>query len=354
MPSQKSKERKPSLTMYEIARLAGVSQSTVSRVLSGNTRVAPDKLAAVLEVIERLNFRPNLSAQGLVSGRTFQIGVLTRHLGSPFFGEMLRGMAKGMEGSSYHPVIGLGSENPREDRNALDLLLARRVDGVILQAPQILQQSSYDHIRELADEIPLIIVGAQISGLEKQCVTVNNFKGGYLATSHLIEKGHTIIAHVTGSLSVEDAIQRRKGYCQALVDYGLEVIPDLIVEGDFSEMSGLQAMDTLLERRGTYPFSAVFAANDQTAVGTRLTLYYRRIAVPEDISIIGFDDLLGTQYMIPPLTTVRQPVYSMGLMASQALLAMLADQPVHLPEFPLELILRQSVAIHNGASRGAS
>src|SRR5258705_12281426 len=100
-----SHKRKPPLTMSEIGRLAGVSQSTVSRVLTGTTPVAPDKQAAVLEVIERLNFHPNVSAQSLVHGRTFQIGVLTRHLGSPFFAEMLRGMAKGMEGTSYHPVI---------------------------------------------------------------------------------------------------------------------------------------------------------------------------------------------------------------------------------------------------------
>src|SRR6266700_5009434 len=119
MSSQKSGNRKPNITMSEIARLAGVSQSTVLRVLSGTTPVAPDKQAQVLEVIERLNFRPNLAAQGLVNGKTFQIGVLTRHLGSPFFSEMLRGMSRAMEGTNYHPVIGLGSDIPREDRNAL-------------------------------------------------------------------------------------------------------------------------------------------------------------------------------------------------------------------------------------------
>jgi LacI family transcriptional regulator len=331
--------------MSEIARLAGVSQSTVSRVMSGTTPVAPEKQAAVLEVIERLNFRPNLAAQGLVNGKTFQIGVLTRHLGSPFFGEMLRGMSKAMEGSSYHPVIGLGSEIPREDRNALDLLLSRRVDGIIVQAPQSSPQANYGYLCELAEETPLIIVGAQIPGLEKQCVSVNNFNGGYLATSHLIEKGHTSIAHITGKLTIEDAVQRREGYCQALIDHGLEVVPELIVEGDFSEASGVQGVDTLLEKRAVYPFTAIFVANDQTALGVRLALYYRRIAVPEDISLVGFDDLTDTQYMIPPLTTIRQPIYYMGLMACQAMLAILAGKQVHLPEFPLELVPRQSVAI---------
>lgn len=331
--------------MSEIAQMAGVSQSTVSRVLTGTTPVAPDKQAAVLEVIERLNFHPNVSAQSLVHGRTFQIGVLTRHLGSPFFNEMLRGMAKGMEGTSYHPVIGLGSEIPREDRLALDLLLARRVDGLLLQAPQNSPQVNFDYLLELAEHTPLIIIGTRIPGLEKQCVSIKNFNGGYIATSHLIEKGHKFIAHITGRMPVEDSVERRDGYCQALIDNGLEVVPELIIEGDFSENSGTQGMDTLLARREQFPFTAVFAANDQIAVGVRLALYYRRIIVPDEISLVGFDDLPGTQYMIPPLTTIRQPVYYMGLIASQALLAMVAGKEVQLPEFPLELVSRQSVAI---------
>ncbi len=331
--------------MSEIGRLAGVSQSTVSRVLSGTTPVAPDKQAAVLEVIEQHNFRPNIVAQGLVHGRTFQIGVLTRHLGSPFFGEILRGIAKAMEETNYHPVFSLGSENPSEDRKALDVLLARRVDGIILQAPQAVNKMNDEFIRGLAEELPLIVIGRQIPGLEKQCVIVKNFEGAYLATSHIIAKGHRAIAHITGTLWIEDAAQRREGYTQALRDAGLEVIPELIIEGDFTEVSGAQAVDVLLSRREAFPFSAIFAGNDQMAIGARLALYHRRIGVPEDISLVGFDDLLGTQYMIPPLTTIRQPIFYMGLMATQSLLALLSGEPFHLPAFPLELVIRQSVGL---------
>ena len=332
--------------MSEIAQLAGVSQSTVSRVLSGTTPVAPDKQAAVLKIIEQYNFRPNVAAQGLVNGRTFQIGVLTRHLGSPFFGEMLRGIAKAVEDTNYHPVISLGSENPNEDRKALDLLLARRVDGIIIQASQAAHPSNDEYLRTLAEEVPIIVVGRQIPGLEKQCMIVKNFDGAYLATSHLIAKGHRSIAHITGLVWVEDTVLRRDGYCQALRDNGLEIVPDLIIEGDFTESSGAQAVDTLLSRRDAFPFSAIFASNDQMAIGARLALYHRRISVPEDVSLVGFDDLLGTQYMIPPLTTIRQPVFYMGLMAIQALLAVLNGESLHLPAFPLELVIRQSVAIH--------
>src|SRR5438132_7413744 len=129
----KQKDRKQAVTMYEIARLAGVSQSTVSRVLNGKTPVAPDKQAAVLEVMERLNYHPNTAAQELVSGRTSTIGILTRDLGSPFFGEMLSGTAKGMQDSNYYPVIGFGGDTSIQEQRALELLVARRVDGLIIQ-----------------------------------------------------------------------------------------------------------------------------------------------------------------------------------------------------------------------------
>ncbi len=334
-------KRKQSVTMHEIARLAGVSQSTVSRVFNGNRSVAPEKQAAVLEVMERLNYRPNLTAQGLVSGKTSTIGVLTRHLGSPFFGEILRGIGHTIQHSSYHPVIGLGSDNLNEELKALDLLLARRVDGLILQ---ISREVTDDYLRELAMDIPLVIIGRAVAGLEGQCVCIKNQNGAYEATSYLIEKGHQLIAHVSGKASVRDAIARQEGYRQALLDNGLEFHPELMVEGDFTEMSGAMALDKLMTRRNKYPFTAIFAANDQMAAGVRLGLFHRGIAVPDEISLVGFDDMPSSEYMIPPLTTVRQPSYYMGLMAAQALLALLNGERFSLPEFPLELIVRQSVA----------
>src|SRR5262249_50675029 len=172
-----------------------------------------------------------------------------------------------------------------------------------------------------------------------------NFKGAYLATSYLIEKGHRSIAHISGQLTVADAVERRDGYCKALIDHGLEVNAELIVEGDFSESSGLLGAEKLLSRRKKHPFTAIFAANDKMAMTARLVLYNRDIAVPEEISILGFDDISASQYMVPPLTTMRQPAYYMGLAAAQAVLAMVAGEQVHLPEFPLELVVRQSVAI---------
>ena len=338
----KHKERKSSPTMHEIARLAGVSQSTVSRVLNGNTAVAPEKYTAVMEVVERLNYRPNVAAQGLAQGKTLGIGVLTRMFGSPFYGELLRGIGDGLRGSFYYPVISMGGDLGNEDYVALDMLLSRRVDALIILYSTHLTDA---YMHEIAQHTPLIVVGRQVPGLEPYCVYLNNQAGAYTATSYLISKGHSRIAHITGSLYAVDGIARRDGYIQALTDYGIEVDPDLIVEGDFGETSGILGVDSLLSKRNSHPFTAIFVGNDQSALGARLALYQRQIEVPGDISLMGFDDVGGAQYMTPPLTTIRQPLYYMGLMAAKLAIAAIVGDNFPLPEFPLELVVRQSVAI---------
>jgi LacI family transcriptional regulator len=349
MKERKPKERKLPPTMHEIARLAGVSQSTVSRVLSGNTAVAPEKYAAVMEVVERLNYRPNVAAQGLVQGKTLAVGILARQLGSPFYGELVRGVTVGLQGSDYYPVISMGGEIGNADYTALDMLLTRRVDALILLYSMRLTD---EYIQEIAEHTPVIIVGRQVSALGKNCVCVNNQAGAYAATSYLINKGHTGIAHITGDQTMPDGISRQAGYVQALIDHGIEVDPELIIEGDFTESSGALGVDRLLSIRESHPFSAIFAGNDQTALGARLALFHRQIDVPGDISLIGFDDISSSQYMTPPLTTIRQPVYYMGLMAAKAVLAALIGSEFSLPEFPAELIVRQSVTFaRNTANR---
>ncbi len=347
----KNKDRKSVPTMYEIARLAGVSQSTVSRVLNGNVAVAPEKYAAVMEVVERLNYRPNIAAKGLAHGKTLTIGILARMLGSPFHGELLRGIEAGLHGSGYYPVIALGGDLANEDEAAIDMLMARQVDALIVLYSD---QLSDTYLLEVAKELPLVIVGRQVPGLEQHCLCVNNRFGAYTATAYLISKGHTGIAHITGSLNAPDGAARREGYIQALIEHGLSVDPALIVEGDFGESSGVLGVNELLAVRSAHPFTAILVGNDQSAFGARLALYQRHIDVPNDISLIGFDDISGAQYMTPPLTTVRQPLYLMGMMAAKKVIAALAGEKAAMPDFPLELVIRQSVAIVGRPGSAAS
>lgn len=325
-------------TVSDIARLAKVSPSTVSRVLTGNSPVHPAKSAAVLAAIERLNFRPNLTARALARGKSMVIGILTQSMASQFYGELAQGIEEGLAGSGYQCVFASGHWERSEEQAALDLLLARQVDGLILLGGE----HPDAELRAINAQIPLIAVGRLIEGLESHCMRVANADGALQAVQHLIDLGHRRIALVSGIATHLDACERRLGYEQALSAAGLPVDERLIVESYFTEQSGLLAFEALLAR-GVH-FSAIFAANDQMAYGVRLGLYRRGLRVPEDVALVGFDDLLGSAYTTPPLTTVRQSMLEQGRYAARGLLNLLADLPPDMPPVATDLVIRESTA----------
>lgn len=328
------------VTMQDIADRANVSISTVSRVLRGSAAVTEAKRRAVLAAVAELDYRPNVLAQGLASGETKTIGVLTQFISAPLYDTILHGILEGLRGTGYSPLFADGYWQPNREQRSLQIFLDRRVDGLI-----VLGGASPERLlRELAAQVPLIVVGRSIDGLEHHCLPFGNVQGAHRATSYLIERGHTQIAHITGILDHEDARQRCDGYTRALTDAGLGVNQELIVEGNFVEQSGVLAVEMLLGRGRV--FSAIFAANDQMAYGARLALFRRGIRVPDDVSLVGFDDQPPSAYTIPPLTTVRQPAVEMGQAAAQAILRLIQGEEVEMPEFPAELVLRESVAWH--------
>lgn len=325
------------ITIQDIAELSNVSISTVSRVLNKTAPVADKTRRRVLQVIDELGYKPNLFAQGLAGGHSKTIGVLTQLIGSPFYDVILRGILSGIEGSGYSPLFADGSWDAEKDLVALKMFMQRQVDGLILlngHAPEEL-------LIEVAQEIPLIVVGRSIPALKNQCLPFDDFEAAYQATRFLIEAGHRRIAHITGLMNHEDALERRAGYMQALEEAGLVPNPDLIIEGDFTEPSGMMAVEMLLLRGRI--FSAVFAANDQMAYGARLALYRRGLRVPEDVSIIGFDDQSPSAYQVPPLTTMRRPPLEIGEAAGRALVHLMQGQPFTLPQFESTLVVRESV-----------
>lgn len=326
-------------TVSDIALAAQVSPSTVSRVLTGSTRVHPDKRAAVLAAIERLQFRPNLAARSLVRGRSMAIGVLTQQPSSQFYAELAEGIETGLSnGSGYYPIFASGHWHADEERKALQQLLARQVDGLIVLAGDLPD----DELRAIAAQLPMIVVGRVVAGIEAQCLVVQNFAGAYQAVRHLIDLQHRRIVHVTGIATQSDAVERWHGYEQALRDCGLPIDEHLIVNGDFTTPGGLIALEVLLGRG--VPFTAIFTGNDQMAYGVRLGLYRRGLRVPDDISLVGFDDLFTSAYTIPPLTTVRQSMRKQGLLAAQAILRILGDEPPDLQPVATELVIRESTA----------
>lgn len=334
--------RRPSATaatLVEVARAARVSPSTVSRILNGTARVADAKQRAVHAAIARLGFRPNPMAHGLRKGRRMTIGVLAPEVDSPFFGGIFRGLTEALAGSDYVPVV-LGGPTDREaEARRVGDLLSRRVDGIVIVTCRLHDEE----LRDFAASVPMVISGRSLRGARIFSMKLDNALGAELATRHLLELGHTRIAHLQGPPDHQDAAERAEGYRRALRARGVKVDPGLVVQSGFLAPEGLAAIERLLAsgRR----FTAVFAANDECAYGAHLGLHRRGLRVPEDVSLVGFDDLPGSRFTTPPLTTVRQPLEEIGRRAARSLLDLLHGRAPPTDDMPeVELVVRESTA----------
>lgn len=319
-----------------VAAAAGVSPSTVSRILTGNARVSDKKRAAVESTIQRLGFKPNVMARGLAKGRTFSIGVLTQDINSPFYGEALRGIEIALASTGILPLFVSGHWHLQDEVELMELMIARRVDGIIVLTGRLTDTQ----LLEYAQQLPIVVTGRDLKGDSVASLRVDDFEGARLATQHLIDLEHRAIAHIAGPQDHRDSVERLRGYKAALEEAGIEFDPNLVVYADFHEPGGVLAVNQLLSARRS--FSAVFASNDQTALGARLAFFQHNIRVPEDVSLVGFDDLPAAQYAIPPLTTVHQPVYELGQAAAESLLNLINGKKMEAVLPPFKLMARDS------------
>jgi LacI family transcriptional regulator len=323
-------------TVIDVAKAAGVSISTVSRILNGTAQVAADKRHRVLEAVKILGYRPNVHAQSLVRGRSQTIGIITPDMSSAFYAAAMAGVEYNLSNSGFYPLFASAHWQAETEAMAINLLLSRGVDGLVVMGGL----SSDLFLNDLAERLPIAIMGRIVPGLEAQSVSIDNVEGAFLATKHLIEFGHRRIAHISGPHDNIDAQARVMGYRKALELHHIEFNPNLIVEGDLLETSGVIALESLLARGNN--FSAIFAANDQMAYGARLGLARRNLRVPDDVSLVGFDDLPGTAFTYPPLTTVRQPMTLMGRTVAHYVVATLTAQTYEFEPVKAELIVRES------------
>jgi LacI family transcriptional regulator, galactose operon repressor len=340
----RSPSAKSALTIRDIARLAGVSAATVSRVVNRDSRVSTAKRGAVLAVIEQVHYQPSVVAQWLARGTSQAFGVLTEDLASEFYGLALKGIDAGLRNSGYQPIFANGAQ-PAEEDAAIELLLRNRVSAVI--AVGFFRE---EKLRELAKKLPFVNVGPRIAGLEDRCAVADNLNGAYEATRHLIQLGHRRIAHIAGPSRHQHSADRVLGFNRALQEARIKPDPRLIVEGDFESASGARAIESLLRRR--IQFTAVFASNDPMAYGAMHALFLRGLRVPRDVSIVGFDDRPQAAFTTPSLTTVRQPEIEMGAAAVAALLRELRGEPSALPRFATQLVVRESTARPPAPRRG--
>jgi LacI family transcriptional regulator len=302
------------VTLEMVAKEAGVSPSTVSRILNGTARVRDSKVRAVEAAIAKLQFMPNPVARSLAGGKSMSIGVVTQSIDSPFYGEALAAIEKGLLRGNYSPLFVSGHWREGDERRCVDHLLSRRVEGIILLTSCLPDPE----LINLARSVPLVVTGRNVDGDRVYCLDVDSTMGARLATDYLVGQGHRRIAFISGPPDHPDALQRLNGYKAALVAGKIPFAAKLVAGGDYSEMGGHAAINALLDAR--VDFTAVFAANDQTAHGAMLALHRRGLKVPQDVSLVGFDDLPASAFMIPPLTTVHRYIEEIGEGAAEAMI----------------------------------
>jgi len=313
-----------SLTLEKVGQLAGVSRSTVSRVVNGHPSVSGEVRERVWKVIRETGYQPHAAARSLVTRRTQIIGVIipesvARLFVDPFFPLLLGGITATCNTRGYHLMLSLfnGPANPEELYRRL--VHSGHLDGVVVASARIDDPLV---CRLLQDEIPFILVGRHVDDRVRY-VDADNVGGARMAVEHLIRLGHRRIGAITGPLGTPAGADRLIGYKRALEASRIAVQEDLVVEGDYSKGSGATGMQQLLPARP----SAVFCASDSMAIGALETIREAGLRVPDDIALVGFDDVPVATAVEPALTTVRQPIEGLGTMAAELLLNLLENPP---------------------------
>lgn len=322
------------VTMDDVAQRAGVSRALVSLVMRNSPRVSAESRTAVLEAAEQLGYRPNLAARNLASARTRTIGVLLSDLHNAFFAEIYDGVELAASANDYQLLLTTGARKPGNERRAIDQLLDMRVDALILAAPRV----DAGAIDKAAATVPTVVISRTVRSRRVGTVTCDDRVGAGLAVRHLAELGHRRIAHVDGGGGA-GAAARRIGYERAMsdLDLGTNI---RIVSGDFTEEGGVAAVSELL--RGRHRPTAVFAANDLSAVGVLDAVEDAGLQVPRDLSLVGYDNTALAALHHVSLTTIDQPRCDMGRIAVDMLLRHLDDEN----EFPLtDHVLEPSLVV---------
>jgi LacI family transcriptional regulator len=330
------------LTLEDIAKISSVSRSTVSRVVNHDRRVSSATREHVLEIIEEYNFYPNLAARGLASGHTNVLGVIIPAgvpslFADPYFPILLQGVSTACNRQDYSVMLSI-SDAEYEKRLVSRVVQNHLVDGVIV-ASTLLGDPIQTTLTN--SDLPFVIVGRQ-PNLAANVIDIDNRQAVRQAIDFLIEQGYTRIATITGPLNQMAGVDRFDGYKDALIGAGIKVDSRLIVEGNFTESGGYLGMKSLLLSKP----DAVFAASDTTAIGAMRCLNEVGLRVPDDIGLIGFDDIPLSRTITPSLTTVRQPIHGMGEAAANLLIEAIesGSKEHHCITLPTELVVRNSTA----------
>jgi LacI family transcriptional regulator len=336
--------RQKRVTHKDVAARAGVSVATVSYVINnGPRRVADETRERVEEAIAALGYYPSEVARALRLQQSSTVGLVIPNSANPFYAEIARELERACTEEGLLVLLCNSDRDPQREKRFVHMLRAKQVDGVVItphgDAKALLQPL-------LAAHIPVVVLEHAVPGVH--CIAIDDLNGGRIATQHLIDLCHRrigVIRHETTALSA----QRQEGYRMALAAAGIPYCPELVITSGAMQADGYTAMQDLLAlpQRPT----AVFTHNDITALGAMRAIYDAGLRVPEDVSIVGYDDITAAAYLAPPLTTVRSPKTEMGVQAARTLLQLVAEPelPAQMVTLPVELIVRASTTVLAGA-----
>lgn len=326
-------------TMKDIARIAKVSLSTVSHVVNGSRFVSPEITAKVQKVIDELHYTPSQVARSLKVKETNTIGMIVTASNNPFFAEVVRHVERYCERHNYHLIL-VNSDNQSCNLSRhLDRLLRKQVDGLLLMCAEP-QDFSPDIFAKLT--LPMVVIDWWQQSLNADIIHENSELGGYLATKALIEAGYQEIAIITGELSKPLAFKRLQGYKRAISEKNLQLRPEWIIESHFHYDGGIEATQKLLAL--PHRPQAIFAMSDSIAVGVYQALWQAGLCIPQEMAVIGYDNIELAQYLAPPLSTIHQPKARLAKKAVERLIARIHEpnQAIQIVQLEPELIRRKS------------
>ena len=325
------------VSMKDIARAAGVTESTISRALANSPRVKLETRRRIQRIAREMGYVPSAIARGLATNRTSTLGVVVMDSADPFIAAVVGAIDKSARDLGYSIILSTYGPNPEQEMSAIRLLLQQRVDAIIIPDP-LVADSSLPRLEQVG--IPIILLNKKSYVFS---VGTDSIDGARQAVEHLLGLGHRRIAYIGGSRSEEESAERRAGYEQALIDHGICLEPSLIVEGDGWSEGGRRSMHQLLALPS--PPTAVFCFNDLTASGVLLAAYGAGVRIPQDLSVVGFDDSNLASLLVPPLTTVAQQSDQMARLALQMALDLMEGNTPSTPiTLPGKLVTRKSTA----------
>lgn len=327
-------------SIKDIARIANVSSSTVSRALQSSPLISRRTAERIQHIARESGYRASAIARGLVTQKTKTIGVVVTTIADPFVSEVVNGIEDCGNDHGYSVFLANSNADPDRETKVVHSFSERRVEGVVVTSSRV----GARYLPLLYEmRIPIVLVNNQHPGEFVNSVLIENVKASAEVTNHLIQLGHKRIAYLGDRFGYQSDTERFAGYREALERAGLPFLPELIVHGDGKCEGGMTGVETLMNL--PKPPTAIFCYNDMTALGALRQLHLRKMRVPEDVSLVGFDDLFIASYTQPPLTTVRQPRRLMGRLAMESLLKLISGEDSSSAiNVPAELIVRESTA----------